>query len=929
MRTRLFELLVLLIVTVAVERVAKADEAYFWVPLGDLKLVEGQLPEDRRADNWAANPLDDPLAYAALDGAGEAFVVPADTTLGTAFLPPLRRCVLVGRTAAPGEVAGRLFVPDAKGERFVPLRFTAPAKSTDGRDAFFRGKYWHYDHLVAREIPGGAWFRHQARAALRVVDPNAKEEPQDVARGRFDRPDGLDDTYALFSGGRALSENLQLDRALPPRDPGREAEEVDLSGIRGVTTQSINWKSKLDDAAKSAERDPLAKLIPHDQHAVFFPTFDAMIALADEADRYGTLGLHAVEPRSEDYRVRYHYERQLGLSLTGLGRLVGPQVVKSVALTGSDPYLRVGSDVAVLFEAKGDAAGLEKALVAQTALGRAWNPSAQPVSGEAGGVSFSGAVSKDRSVSSYVARLGNAVVVTNSKAQLERLAEAANGKVPSIDSLDEYAFFRGRYRRGQDDETAFLILTDATIRRWCGPRWRIADSRRTRVAALLADVQAQHMEALVRGQVRADNPPHVDLYVQDMGQLRVTPAGVHSSTYGSLAFMTPIVELPVDKVSGAEARAYERWRDGYETNWRQYFDPIAVRFSMRPDRSLAADMTVMPLIQGTSYRPLISVTRDASLPPNAGDPHQDALVHVAVGINPKSPTVTLGASFLANVLPGDKADLLASLGPAVAVYADDDPLWSEVASAKEPWQAFFDRIARLPLALHVELKDAGRMKDYLAGAEQWAQQSYPGYSKWEAIEHNGQSYVKITPTEQTVKDKPWLKAAALCFANTGKALVLTPREDLLKRAIDRQRKGDGAGAKAWLGTSGGLAVQAKAWDVLRQGMTEPYRQAMRRRAWANLPALNEWKRTYPDRDPLEVHQRTWHATLLDPAGGKYVWNEQWRTMESTTYGHPGEPKEGPAAPAVMESLLGAQFGLTFEPDGLRAKGAVERKAGAR
>jgi hypothetical protein len=43
--------------------------------------------------------------------------------------------------------------------------------------------------------------------------------------------------------------------------------------------------------------------------------------------------------------------------------------------------------------------------------------------------------------------------------------------------LPEYKFFRSRSERGED-ETAFLLLSDATIRRWTGPRWRIASSRR-------------------------------------------------------------------------------------------------------------------------------------------------------------------------------------------------------------------------------------------------------------------------------------------------------------------------------------------------------------------------------------------------------------------------------------------------------------------
>ena len=923
----------LLFCVLSVASVARAEDSFYSVPLGELKLIEGQLPPDRRGDRWAGRFRTDPLRpYAVLDGEGEAFVVPP-TLRDLLVMPVIRDCALVIRTKTAGDVSGSVFLPDGNGERLVPLRFTVPASAAraDARETFNLGKAWHYERLLAQGVPGGAWFRHQARSAWQALDPLGARKEAEVA-ARQARPAGLEDTYALFSGGRALSENLALDRALPPRDPKREGEVVDLARVRGVTIRALDWTSRLDDAAKAAERDPLAKLIPHDQHALFLPTFDAMLKLADEADRYGTLALHAVEPRSEDAGVRRRYERQLCLSLTGLGRLVGPQVVKSVAVTGSDPYLRVGTDVAILFEAKGDPAGLEKLLLAQVALGRARDAAAKEVQGELAsgvGVRFAGAVSRDRSVSSYVARLGDAaVVVTNSEALLQRLADTARGDIPPIYSLEEYKFFRARYRRGQDDEAAFLLLTDATIRRWCGPRWRIADSRRTRVAALLADVQAQHLDKLVKGEVTEGNRPHVDLFVQDMGEIRVDPAGAASGVYGSLAFMTPILELPVEQVSGAEARAYEQWRRAYESNWSQFFDPIAVRVSMRPDRSLAADMTVMPLVQNSSYRPLISVTRDAVLPPAAGDPHDDALVHVALAINPKSPTVTLMASFLANVLPGDKAELLGSLGDALAVYADDDPFWTKVAEAKDPQNELFDNLARAPMALHVELKDAGRMKTFLSGAEQWAQQRYPGRSKWETLEHNGQAYVKVTPTEKAVAEWPRLKGAALCYANTGKALVLTGREDLLRRAIDRSNKEAGADAPMWLGDSAGVRVQAKAWDVLRQGMDRPYREAMRRRAWDNLPVLNEWKRLYPDRDPLEVHERMWQARLLDPAGGRYVWNERFRTMESTAFGHPGEPKEGPGTPAVMQSLLGAHFGLTFEPDGLRAKASVARKPAA-
>ena len=62
---------------------------------------------------------------------------------------------------------------------------------------------------------------------------------------------------------------------------------------------------------------------------------------------------------------------------------------------------------------------------------------------------------------------------------------------------------------------------------------------------------------------------------------------------------------------------------------------------------------------------------------------------------------------------------------------------------------------------------------------------------------------------------------------------------------------------------------------------------------------------FPDQDPVKVHERLWHTTLVCPGGGKYVWNDQWKTMESTVYGHPGQPKEGPEMATAMQQFENA------------------------
>src|SRR3954453_23976771 len=125
--------------------------------------------------------------------------------------------------------------------------------------------------------------------------------------------------------------------------------------------------------------------------------------------------------------------------MTGLGRLVGPRGIGEVAVTGSDPYLRVGSDVAVLFEAK-DPSVLKNLLAAQVGLWRQRVPEAKPISGKIAGLDYFGARSDDRSVCSYVAQLGdsNVIVVTNSPKQLERLAAVRDGSAKALSDAPEY-----------------------------------------------------------------------------------------------------------------------------------------------------------------------------------------------------------------------------------------------------------------------------------------------------------------------------------------------------------------------------------------------------------------------------------------------------------------------------------------------------------
>ena len=920
-----------LIVAVTSASGAFAKDAFYDVPLRELKLVDGSLPVVKENRHWRRfEQIRAMRPYATIDGQGEAHVARRDGSDSPWYLPDATQDLAAARVlirAPEGkDISGRLVVPNSKQTGMVSLNFTVPSSvaKVDAKASFYQAKVAHYEKLLSEDIPGGAWFRHevrQARAELHVESD--QQQPPAVPR-QFGRSDDLAGTYDLFTGSRAMSENLQLDRDLPRSRPGEKPVKID--SLTGITINEIDWKPLLKDA--TPKLDALAKYIPADQHVVFFPSFAAAMAMADETKQHDTPVLRLAQPRSEDTRVVERYQTQLGLSMSTIARLLGPKFVQSVALTGSDPYFPTGTDVAVLFESPQPTA-LENLLLGRIAMAAALVKDAKPTSGEVAGLKYRGFLSPDRTMSSYVAQSSGAVFVTNSLYQLGRLAETCKDKSKSIAALPEYQFFRTRYPLGDPDETALAFLSDATIRRWCGPRWRIADSRRTRVLAVLAELQTLQLDALVKKTAKP-GPIYTDLPILGGGELALTSSGVRSTTLGSLDFMTPIAEIPLDEVTQAEADAYGAWRDGYQRNWRWGFDPIALRISLGKGK-IAADMTVMPLIMNTSYREFTSISLGGKFDPTAGDPH-DALAQFILALNRESPMFRQGENFAS--MMGQKVSL-GWIGNWATVYVEDDPFWKDLEKVdQEKINTFFEKNAsRIPLALRIDATNPLRLAAFLSSARAFIEQTAPGLTRWESLKYKDQPYVRITPVKGQARGMGDLENLAIYYTPLGGALTITPSEKMLQGSIDRwlaQEKAQAEGkpaspeVKPWVGSNVALRVNRKILDVANALSRDLYQQTMQTRCWSNLPILNTWKRLYPDRDPVEVHQQVWGVELVCPGGGKYAWNDKYQTMASTVYGHPGEPKDGPAAPPVLSSFEDANFGLTFENQGLRARAELTR-----
>jgi len=272
-----------------------AEDVYFHLPVNSLTFTEGALPEGGepiRFRRWNAVTALHP--YAVLDTEGEVYLGGEGFNAWEPFNRQFQNQILAIRAPNQATVLGRLFVPKADGSGMMPLKFQIDAarSKADSRGEFLKAKESHYRRLLNRNIPGGAWFRHQVQDAAKARGGKSSDLGANPNRFGRSRPLDLDATYDLFSGGRAISENLQLDRVLMPAGAGEST--VPLANLAGIAVREMDWKELIKEIKPNA--DPLAAFVPSDQHALFFPSFSSMTEMMDEADSDGTPSCNCWNP---------------------------------------------------------------------------------------------------------------------------------------------------------------------------------------------------------------------------------------------------------------------------------------------------------------------------------------------------------------------------------------------------------------------------------------------------------------------------------------------------------------------------------------------------------------------------------------------------------------------------------------------------------
>jgi hypothetical protein len=417
--------------------------------------------------------------------------------------------------------------------------------------------------------------------------------------------------YEITTGADAVAETLQLHRLLQPDARPRGERSVNIADVAGVTVPRQPWDRML--AGKQPAVEPIARLVPHDNYYIYFKNIRKFMEFGDLLDQWGTSVIRVYEMKSRNAQLRQRYERQLCLKSTALGKLLGPAVVKGIVVTGNDPYLREGTDMTVIFE------------VANRALFRSavegFLKEARQEHGdrlregreEYHGTTIETFVTPLREVSLHRATLGDFVIYSNSSAGVRRVIDAQREGGKCLAESSDFRYMRTVFPLGDEKEEGFVFLPDAFIRQLTGPASRIKEKRRLEAltslymatnAALFCAWETGNLPADLGAALAGAGLRPDDIAVPD-GRVR-WDAGQRfaiSDVYNTIHFATPLIELPIDRITPAEAQEYARFRDEYAKLWRTYFDPIGLRLSL-DDKRVRVETHILPLAGSDVYRNL-------------------------------------------------------------------------------------------------------------------------------------------------------------------------------------------------------------------------------------------------------------------------------------------------------------------------------------
>jgi hypothetical protein len=402
----------------------------------------------------------------------------------------------------------------------------------------------------------------------------------------------------------------------PPR------ADVAVSALKGPTVKSHPWEQML--GRRKPEVSALSRSVPEDFYFVEFRTLNKLLEALDAGDLWGTHVFNQALHEARTLDVGERLKRQLAIETEPALRPFYDFVVGEVAAVGSDPFVREGSDVTLLFRVKQQDLFFPRIYTFLDNAERA-HPKAERTTGEHLGVAYVQVSTPERDLSVISGEPEPGLYVhSNSLEAFRRVVEAVKGRdlsgrrVRRLGETAEFAYVRTLLPRTEAEEDGFVYLSDPFIRRLVGPELKLTERRRLLCynrlrmvghAALLYRTERGRWPASLEELRSADASPGLfgegALSCPEGGLYALSEDGTTGvcTRHGHALRLTPNLEIPVKAVSAAEADEYRAFVNEYNAYWRTFFDPIAVRLKITPQQ-YRAETVILPLIDNSIYTTL-------------------------------------------------------------------------------------------------------------------------------------------------------------------------------------------------------------------------------------------------------------------------------------------------------------------------------------
>jgi len=447
--------------------------------------------------------------------------------------------------------------------------------------------------------------------------------------------------FDLFSGALAIRESLQVSSIRAAKgDPSTgsgQANAVDVSTLKGPEVKSHPFADMLHECSEAragkngdcartlrdrkSEMFPLAAHVPPDWFYAHFSSLTRALDLGDYLNKTGGAFYNRFSDAPVDTALKQRILTQLAILENKDARIFYDTVIAEMALVSSDFFFAMGTDVSLLFKLKQKAI-FESTIRMYRSKFLKETPSAKEETVKIAGASVQFISTPDNRLRSYFYLAGDTAIISNSPAALARLLRVAQKKEPALASLDEFKYMRSVYVSDKETEDGFIYFSDAFIRRLVSAQVRIGEARRMEIAFNLAQVEKlillhehaygktpKNLEELISG-VALDEKSANEMRAS-FGAFRVNGFRAEHPQWGTLGFLKPNLELPVAKVNQAEADGYKAFVESYSNFWREYFDPIGIRFKKKAS-GVRIEICILPLIENSLYNQIKSLLGGAA-----------------------------------------------------------------------------------------------------------------------------------------------------------------------------------------------------------------------------------------------------------------------------------------------------------------------------